>query len=572
MFMANNAQHNVCCIRRPWASDNLPEENNTAVVHNRRTIGQEDKRETTVKQYNITSTVPVKLYTSFLSTDLSACQPIHLSLFPSIGVALYLSMQPSIHHPISVYAIFLVYVSKVLRLPRKIDARSYEVLHLPRKNILANLHIWCSKMQLLSRNLMNMSLVLRLPREMHLCRSSANLPRLPSFLEMPQDLQVLLTFGKVQNPLRLPRKTTFEPSKAVRACGVLNILTLKCASRTFRHLSFQKWSERGVFCTFWFRNVLHATTACAFSTSQLPKVVWTWCVAYILTSKCASRHNGVRFFDISASKSGLNVVCFVHFDFETCSMPQRRALFQHPNFQKWSERGVFRTFWLRNVLRASSRHNGVRFFNISTSKSGGNVVCFVHFDLETCFMPQRRALFQHVNFRKWPEHGVFCAFWLGNVLRATTACSFSALASLLFEPPEPQIIGKPQFFATFLPFRAPASSFFCLFRSLWLFPPLLCLSMLSEVWLLNCLRLLNEIALCRFAYDTDVFSRRAKCWGSSQRRCGDCQLLALGCRWRRCLIRGIYENLGESTRIFENLMQCLLSLGPFISPFAAHQN
>ena len=62
MFMANNAQHNVCCIRRPWASDNLPEENNTAVVHNRRTIGQEDKRETTVEQYNSTSTVPVKLY------------------------------------------------------------------------------------------------------------------------------------------------------------------------------------------------------------------------------------------------------------------------------------------------------------------------------------------------------------------------------------------------------------------------------------------------------------------------------------------------------------------------------
>ena len=32
-----------------------------AVVHNRRTIGQEDKRETTVKQYNSTSTVKVKL-------------------------------------------------------------------------------------------------------------------------------------------------------------------------------------------------------------------------------------------------------------------------------------------------------------------------------------------------------------------------------------------------------------------------------------------------------------------------------------------------------------------------------
>ena len=36
--------------------------------------------------------------------------------------------------------------------------------------------------------------------------------------------------------------------------------------------------------------------ACTFSTSQLPKVVRPWCVLYILTSKCASRHNGVQFF------------------------------------------------------------------------------------------------------------------------------------------------------------------------------------------------------------------------------------------------------------------------------------
>ena len=33
-----------------------------------------------------------------------------------------------------------------------------------------------------------------------------------------------------------------------------------------------------------------------FSTSPLPKVVRQWCVLYILTSKCASRHNGVQFF------------------------------------------------------------------------------------------------------------------------------------------------------------------------------------------------------------------------------------------------------------------------------------
>ena len=105
-------------------------------------------------------------------------------------------------------------------------------------------------------------------------------------LEMLQNPHVLLTFDKVHNPLRLPRETTSEPPKVARACGVL----------------------------------------------------------YILTSKCASRHNGVHFFDISTSKSGPTLVCFVHFDFEMCFAPQRRALFQHLNFEKGSGPEVFCTF------------------------------------------------------------------------------------------------------------------------------------------------------------------------------------------------------------------------------------
>ena len=82
--------------------------------------------------------------------------------------------------------------------------------------------------------------------------------------------------------------------------------------------------------------MLRATTACTFSTSQVPKVVRAPSVFNILTWKCASRHNGVHFFNISTSKSGPNVVCFVHFDLEMCFAPQRRAI--------------------------SSRHNGVQFF------------------------------------------------------------------------------------------------------------------------------------------------------------------------------------------------------------------
>ena len=97
--------------------------------------------------------------------------------------------------------------------------------------------------------------------------------------------------------------------------------------------------------------------ACTFSTSQLPKVVREWCVLYILTWKCASRHNGVHFFDIATSKSGPRMVCFVHFDLEMCFAPQRRALFRHRNFQKWSENGVFCYIF---TWKCASRHNGVQ--------------------------------------------------------------------------------------------------------------------------------------------------------------------------------------------------------------------
>ena len=182
-----------------------------------------------------------------------------------------------------------------------------------------------------------------------------------------------------------------------------------------------------------------------------------------------------HFFDIWTSKSGPRPSVFNTFDFEMCFAPQRRALFRHLNFQKC----VLYIF----TWKCASRHNGVHFFDIATSKSGPRPSVFNTFDFEMCFAPQRRALFRHRNFQKWSEPGVFCTFSLGNVLRATTACTFSsliwpagsapaALASLLFDPPEPQIIGKTQWIATFLPFRASASSFFWSFL-FWLFSPLL---------------------------------------------------------------------------------------------------
>ena len=131
----------------------------------------------------------------------------------------------------------------------------------------------------------------------------------------------------------------------------------------------------------------------------------------LLTSKCASRHNGVHFFDTFSTSEPPKVVrepsVFNTFDLEMCFAPQRRALFRHLKVQKW-----VRTWCVLYILtsKCASRHNGVHFFDISTSKSGPDLVCFVHFHLEMCFAPQRRALFRHLNFQKWSGAEVFCTF------------------------------------------------------------------------------------------------------------------------------------------------------------------
>ena len=245
----------------------------------------------------------------------------------------------------------------------------------------------------------------------------------------------------------------------------------------FRHLNLQKWSEPGVFLTFWLGNVLPATTACTFSTSQLPKVVRTWCVLYILTWKCASRHHGVHFFDISTSKSAPNLVCFVHFDLEMRFAPPWRALFRHLNFQKCSKPGVFCTFWLGNALRATmacsfstsqlpkvlrtwcflyiliskcaSRHKGVQFF-ISHLASWLRTRRFS----EPTFRPSGASNYwKNTVFRDFPTFSRICIFFL-----LTLSLLLFSLLIFLFSLP------------------LPCSAFH--------------LSILSEVWHLNFLRLL----------------------------------------------------------------------------------
>ena len=158
----------------------------------------------------------------------------------------------------------------------------------------------------------------------------------------------------------------------------------------FRHLNLQKCSETQVFCTFSLGNVLRATTACTFSTSQLPKVLRDRQFLTLFTSKCASRHNTVHFFVISTSKTAPNPSVFNTFYFQMCFAPQHRALFRHLDFQKLLRTPQFLTHF---TSKCASRHNAMYFCNISTSKSGPNLVCFVPFHFEIGFAPQRRATF-----------------------------------------------------------------------------------------------------------------------------------------------------------------------------------
>ena len=182
------------------------------------------------------------------------------------------------------------------------------------------------------------------------------------------------------------------------------MLTSKSASRhngvhffETRHLSLQKWSEHGVVCTFWLRNVLRATAACTFSK-----------------------------LDLWASKSGSNPWCFAHFDFEMCFVPQRRALFRNSTSEPPK---VVRTPSVFNILtwKCASRHNGVHFFDILSAKSGPHLGVFSTFWLGGCASRHNGVHF--FDICKLPKvvrsSGVFCTFWLGDVLRATTACTFS---------------------------------------------------------------------------------------------------------------------------------------------------
>ena len=156
----------------------------------------------------------------------------------------------------------------------------------------------------------------------------------------------------------------------------------------FRRLNFKKWSEAGVFWTFWLGNVLRATTARTVSTAQLEKVVRTWCALYIFTWKCALRHT----FSTSELRKVVRGWCVLH-------------------ILTW---------------KCASRHNGVHFFNLSTSKSVLND--FPTFSRTCIFLLPTLSLL-------WPSHFLTSPPWLFHTLPTSAFPSVHIVGSLTSELP-----------------------------------------------------------------------------------------------------------------------------------------
>ena len=183
--------------------------------------------------------------------------------------------------------------------------------------------------------------------------------------------------------------------------------------------------------------------------------------------KRAWHDNGVHFFDISTSKSGPKLPVFNTFDFwlgntlrqsgsrppldfEMCFAPQRRALFQYLNLKR-SDTDVFLTFCLWNALGTTTAYIvylRIYIYILWTSqfpkviKSAPNMVCL------SLLISKRASRHNGVQFL---------------ISHLTRWLRTFRLSEPTFRPPGAAKTFEKQPFATFLPFCAPASSFFWLF-------------------------------------------------------------------------------------------------------------
>ena len=211
-------------------------------------------------------------------------------------------------------AIFPLHLSTVLHLPRKSDAKLSQEI---------NAHLPIS--------LMSMSLVLRLPGDLHPSGSSSNVPWLPRVLKLLQNHHVLLTSCTV------PCACNAKPHLIARNSPYIN----------FPRLTFQ---------------MCFATTACIFSTSQLPNMLPCWCILYMFTSTCASCHNSVH-FSTSQLPKVLQTWCALHMLTWKCASRHKGVTCFISHVAKWLGALCFRAYFSTHQNnKPLQKHTERRFF------------------------------------------------------------------------------------------------------------------------------------------------------------------------------------------------------------------
>ena len=222
---------------------------------------------------------------------------------------------------------------------------------------------------------------------------------------------------------------------------------------------------------------------------------------------CFAPQRRAHFSTLNYQKcSGLR--CFYPFGFHMCFTPQLRALFQLLNYQKCSGAGGAFTLF---ISKCASCHNGVHF---STSQLPKVIKSFLTFWLGNVLRATMASTFsisqRAKGARSWSAFSIFTSKsasrhngMLCLISHPATWLRTRRFSKPTFRPFRPRNLGKAQSFAksfaTFLPFRAPWSPLYWLFlfwlfslltlSLLWLLSALLLhLSILSEVWLLNFLR------------------------------------------------------------------------------------
>ena len=170
---------------------------------------------------------------------------------------------------------------------------------------------------------------------------------------------------------------------------------------------FWKCYKTLTFCSLLTRSTI--TCACHETTSERPKVARIWCAFNILTSKCASPHKGMHFFDTRFPK-------------------------------------VVREWYVLYILtsKCASRHNGVQFFishlaswlrtrrfSEPTFRPSGDTIIGKTQCLTT-FLPFRAPAWK-ILFRDFPTFSRTCIFFLLtlSLLWSSLFCSFLLFSILL---------------------------------------------------------------------------------------------------------------------------------------------